>query len=63
MLSYALAALIFALDVYAIIKIVNASASALAKTLWVLVVFLFPVLGLIVWFFAGPKDNTAHAGI
>ncbi len=42
------------LVVYAAIQIINSRASGLAKLIWVLVVALFPVLGLIVWFFAGP---------
>ncbi len=46
--------LIFIADVYAIVKIVESSASTLAKVLWILGVLLFPVVGLIVWFLAGP---------
>lgn len=46
--------LIFIADVYAIIKIVESNATALAKVLWILGVLLFPVVGLIVWFLAGP---------
>lgn len=46
--------LIFIADVYAIVKIVESNASALAKVLWILGVLLFPVVGLIVWFLAGP---------
>lgn len=46
--------LIFIADVYAIVKIVESNASTLAKVLWILGVLLFPVVGLIVWFLAGP---------
>lgn len=42
------------LVVYAAIQIINSRAGGLAKLIWVLVVAVFPVLGLIVWFFAGP---------
>lgn len=41
-------------DIYAIIKIAQSSATTLAKALWILGVLIFPVVGLIVWFFAGP---------
>ncbi len=46
--------LIFILDIFAIIKIIQSSASGIEKILWILGVLIFPVLGLIVWFFAGP---------
>ncbi|WP_323844956.1 PLDc N-terminal domain-containing protein [Microbulbifer magnicolonia] len=46
--------LIFIADIYAIIKILQSSASGLKKLIWVLIVLLLPVIGLIVWFFAGP---------
>lgn len=46
--------LIFIADVYAIVKIVESNATTLAKVLWILGVLLFPVVGLIVWFLAGP---------
>jgi hypothetical protein len=41
-------------DIYAIIKIAQSSATPLAKALWIVGVLIFPVVGLIVWFFAGP---------
>ena len=62
MLEYAVGALILILDILAIMRIVGSSASTAAKVVWVLVVFLFPLLGLIAWFFAGPRDGAAHAG-
>ncbi|WP_081977202.1 PLDc N-terminal domain-containing protein [Methylotenera versatilis] len=46
--------LIFILDIFAIIKIIQSTASGIEKILWILGVLIFPVLGLIVWFFAGP---------
>ena len=49
-----LAALVFIADIYAIIKIIQSSASGLKKLIWVLVVLVLPVIGLIIWFFAGP---------
>lgn len=46
--------LILILDIFAIIKIIQSSATGTEKILWVLGVLFFPVLGLIVWYFAGP---------
>ena len=51
--------LVLAGDIWAIINIVQSSASNEKKLLWVLVVLLLPLLGLILWFFLGPRDRTA----
>lgn len=45
------------LAVWAIINILSSSASNGAKILWTLFVLFFPVIGLIVWFFIGPKSG------
>lgn len=47
--------LILIADVYAIVKIVQSSASTGAKVLWVVLILLLPVLGLILWWLLGPK--------
>ncbi|EPX81718.1 PLD nuclease N-terminal domain-containing protein [Litoreibacter arenae] len=52
--------IILALDIYAIVKILDSGASGLAKILWILLVALLPVLGLIIWFFAGPRGGSVH---
>ena len=49
--------LILAGDVWAIINIFQSSASNEKKLLWILVVALLPVLGLILWFFLGPRNG------
>lgn len=46
--------LILVLDIFAIIKIIQSSASGTEKILWVLAVLFFPLIGLVVWFFVGP---------
>lgn len=46
--------LILVLDIFAIIKIAQSSASGTEKILWILCVLIFPVAGMIIWFFAGP---------
>ena len=51
--------LILAGDIWAIINIFQSSASNEKKLLWTLVVILLPVLGLILWFFLGPRGSRA----
>ena len=51
--------LILAGDIWAIINIFKSSASNEKKLLWILVVVLLPLLGLILWFFLGPRDRKA----
>lgn len=51
--------LILIADVWAIINIAQSSASMVEKLIWILVVLLLPVIGLIVWFFAGPRGKGA----
>lgn len=51
--------LVLAGDIWAIINIVQSSASNEKKLIWVLVVVLLPLLGLILWFLLGPRDRTA----
>ncbi len=48
---------IFALDVWAIASIINTNESTGTKLIWILLVALLPVIGLIIWWFAGPKAN------
>ena len=43
-----------AIVVYALIQIFGSSADTGNKILWVVIVGLFPVVGLIIWFFMGP---------
>jgi hypothetical protein len=40
--------------VYAAIQILGSSADTTRKVIWIVIVALFPLIGLIVWFFVGP---------
>jgi hypothetical protein len=51
--------LILAGDIWAVINIFQSSASNERKLLWTLVVVLLPLVGLILWFFLGPRDRKA----
>jgi hypothetical protein len=44
-----------ALVIWAALSIIGSNASQGAKVIWILAVLVFPVLGLIVWFLAGPR--------
>ncbi|WP_340119759.1 PLDc N-terminal domain-containing protein [Pelagibius sp. 7325] len=51
--------IILALDIWAIVNIFGSGASTGAKVLWILLVLILPVLGLIIWLFAGPRSSRA----
>ena len=46
-------------DVWAIINIVQSSASSEKKLIWIVAVILLPLLGLILWYFLGPRTGRA----
>lgn len=46
--------IILILDIYAILMILQSSAKTIEKLIWALVVLVLPLIGLIVWYFAGP---------
>lgn len=46
--------LVLVLDIFAIVKIIQSSASGSEKILWILGVLIFPFVGMIIWFIAGP---------
>ena len=41
-------------DIYAIFMILQSSAQRVEKVIWALVVFLLPLIGLVIWYVAGP---------
>lgn len=51
--------LILAGDVWALINIFQSSVSNEKKLIWAIAVLLLPLLGLILWFFLGPRDRKA----
>jgi hypothetical protein len=54
MLNAIIALVILIADIWAIIQIAQSRASTGIKVLWIVIILFFPVLGLIIWFFAGP---------
>lgn len=51
--------LVLIADIWAIINIAQSSASMGKKVIWIVVVLLLPVLGVILWFFMGPRGSKA----
>jgi len=43
-----------ALVIYAALQIFNSSADTIKKIIWILIVAIFPLIGLVIWFFFGP---------
>ncbi|WP_299842115.1 PLD nuclease N-terminal domain-containing protein [uncultured Paracoccus sp.] len=56
-MDYVFGIIIFCLDVWAIASIINTNESTVKKIVWIAIVAILPVLGLIIWWFAGPKAN------
>ncbi|MEQ9562665.1 MAG: PLD nuclease N-terminal domain-containing protein [Woeseiaceae bacterium] len=49
-----LGVLVLLADVYAILQIAQSSATNGKKALWIVLVLLLPVIGVIIWYLAGP---------
>lgn len=43
-----------ALLIYAAIQILGSNADTMRKIIWIVIVAIFPLVGLIVWFLFGP---------
>ena len=48
--------LVLAADVWAILNIFQSSSTTGAKALWIILVLVLPLLGVIIWYFAGPRE-------
>ena len=49
--------LVLIADVYAILKIAQSGAETVQKVIWIVVVLVFPLIGVIVWYFLGPGGS------
>ena len=49
--------LVLVADIWAILNIVQSSASMGKKLVWILIVLFLPLIGLIIWWFAGPRGR------
>ncbi len=46
---------LFVLDIYCIVKIVEASTSTASKAVWIVLVICLPLLGAILWLIFGKR--------
>ncbi len=53
--------IVLALNIWAIINIVGSSASTGGKVIWTLLVLVLPIIGFVIWFFAGPRSSKSLA--
>ncbi len=51
--------IVFALGIWAIVSILNSKVETGTKVLWILLVLILPVVGFIIWYFAGPKPGAS----
>lgn len=49
--------LILIADIFAILNILQSGADNLKKAVWVVVILVLPVLGVILWYFLGPRSG------
>jgi hypothetical protein len=49
--------LVLIADVWAIVNIVQSAADTGKKVLWVVLILVLPVLGVILWYFLGPRTG------
>ncbi len=54
-MEFLLGSAILIADIWAIVKTLQSPVTPGTKALWVLVIFLLPVIGLVIWFFIGPR--------
>lgn len=47
--------IVLVLDIVAILKIIQSSASTFKKALWIVLILLLPLIGLIIWYLLGPR--------
>ena len=52
--------ILLVLNIWALVSIIGSGASTGGKVLWCLLVFVLPLLGFIIWFFAGPRTQKAR---
>ncbi len=49
--------LVLIADVWAILNVIQAKVDTIKKLLWIVMILLLPLLGVVIWFFAGPRSS------
>ena len=57
MASTIIGLLILIADIWAILNVIGSGATTGKKVLWIVIILILPVVGLIIWFLAGPKKG------
>lgn len=56
-MGYLFAIIVFVLDVWAIASVINTNESTGTKIMWIALIAVLPVIGFLIWYFAGPKAS------
>jgi len=57
-MEFVIGLIILIADIWAVVNTIQARGpSGGAKLLWILLIFFLPVIGLIIWIFAGPRGR------
>ena len=51
------ALIVLAADIWAIVNVFQSVASTGKKVFWIVLILILPIIGLILWFVAGPKSS------
>ena len=54
----AIAAVLVLVHLWAVISVFRSDKSVGTKTLWALLIWIFPVIGLVIWGITGPRGYT-----
>jgi hypothetical protein len=57
MLTKLISLAVFVADIWAIVQVFQSRESTGTKVLWTVLIVVLPVLGLIIWYFAGPRGR------
>lgn len=49
--------IVLALDIWALINVVQSGASTGTKVVWALVIIILPILGFVAWLLFGPRSG------
>ncbi len=52
--------IVLALDIWAILSVVQSGSSTGGKVIWILLILIFPLLGFVIWLFAGPRGSKSR---
>ncbi len=56
-LGFVLGILHFVIIIWAVVSIFQSGESTVSKALWTALVVIFPLVGLLIWFVAGPRKD------